>query len=147
MAPEQPPAKRKRKSRAKPPGERKPTGRPRTALSPQFFEDELAAGATMEEIADLLGIDRSNLYRRTESDPVFRDAFRKGRSRLSSSLRRAQVAQAMTGNPTMLIWLGKTLLGQREARAEDEPIVDAPPPPPVHGWEPKEKPNADGETD
>ena len=30
------------------------------------------------------------------------------------SLRRAQYQKALDGNPTMLIWLGKQILGQRE---------------------------------
>ena len=37
-----------------------------------------------------------------------------GRSEGKSSLRRKQYQIAMEGNPGMLIWLGKQLLGQRE---------------------------------
>ena len=36
-----------------------------------------------------------------------------------TSIRRAQYKAALDGNPTMLIWLGKQLLGQKEPKPED----------------------------
>jgi hypothetical protein len=47
-----------------------------------------------------------------ESD--FCIAFEKGRSLLNSSLRRKQIQVAMSGNVTMLIWLGKQHLSQTD---------------------------------
>jgi hypothetical protein len=46
----------------------------------------------------------------------------KGREDVKMSLRRAQLQLALNGNPTMLIWLGKQLLGQQDAptNAQDQ---------------------------
>ena len=43
-------------------------------------------------------------------------AIEKGRHAGNMSLRRKQFEQAMGGNTTMLIWLGKQRLGQRDVR-------------------------------
>ena len=44
----------------------------------------------------------------------FSDILAKGREDLKISLRRAQLKVALGGNATMLIWLGKNILGQQE---------------------------------
>ena len=44
----------------------------------------------------------------------FSDILAKGREELKQSLRRAQIKLALGGNATMLIWLGKNILGQQE---------------------------------
>lgn len=64
------------------------------------------------EIADWFGID-SNTLRYNFSVELL-----KGREALKQSLRRKQIDVAMSGNPTMLIFLGKNLLGQ-----SDNPIA------------------------
>lgn len=45
----------------------------------------------------------------------FRDLIAKGRSETKQALRRAQIKLAIGGNATMLIWLGKNILGQQES--------------------------------
>ena len=45
----------------------------------------------------------------------FRDLIAKGRSETKQLLRRAQIKQALDGNTTMLIWLGKNILGQSDS--------------------------------
>ena len=42
------------------------------------------------------------------------------------SLRRAQIRAALDGNPTMLIWLGKQMLGQKEPIERKEVILKDP---------------------
>ena len=40
--------------------------------------------------------------------------IKRGRARLRKSLRRAQIRSALSGNSTMLVWLGKQYLGQSD---------------------------------
>lgn len=47
--------------------------------------------------------------------PEFRAAYDNGRHNGLISLRRAQFQKALEGNSTMLIWLGKQLLGQKDS--------------------------------
>ena len=46
----------------------------------------------------------------------YADTIKSAKDRGRSSLRRHQWELAQKGNPTMLIWLGKQLLGQRDHR-------------------------------
>lgn len=50
----------------------------------------------------------------------FSDYLAKGRSELKQKLRRAQVHAAVNGNATMLVWLGKNVLGQTDAPTSNE---------------------------
>lgn len=70
-------------------------------------------GCTNDELELLLGVSHDTLRRR------YAEVIKKGRANLRAFLRGAQVAEAKKGNITMLIWLGKQLLGQR-----DVPIGD-----------------------
>lgn len=49
----------------------------------------------------------------------FRELVAKGRAETKQALRKAQIKLALTGNATMLIWLGKNMLGQTDAGAID----------------------------
>ncbi len=64
---------------------------------------------TMTEIAAVMGCSVDTLERR------YADVIKEGRDRGKSSLRRMQYKKALEGNPTMLIWLGKHYLDQKEA--------------------------------
>lgn len=68
-----------------------------------------ALGCKDTEIADWFGID-SNTLRYN-----FSVELTKGRETLKQSLRRKQLEVALGGNPTMLIFLGKNLLGQSDS--------------------------------
>jgi hypothetical protein len=67
-------------------------------------------GCTNEEIGTILGCSADTLERRYAGD------LETGRSNRRSSLRRKQFQLAMKGDRTMLIWLGKQDLGQKEMR-------------------------------
>jgi hypothetical protein len=67
-----------------------------------------ALGCTHEEIADVVGCSHDTISRR------FKDEVEIGRRQGNASLRRKQFDLAMSGNVTMLIWLGKQRLGQAE---------------------------------
>jgi hypothetical protein len=51
---------------------------------------------------------------RRKKDPAFLDVLEAGKGRGRVTLRRLQWQAASTGNTTMLVWLGKQLLGQRD---------------------------------
>lgn len=65
---------------------------------------------TQEEIADILGISSRTL----QKDAEFLRVYKKGMNVGKMSLRRKQFDAINKGNVTMLIWLGKQLLGQRD---------------------------------
>lgn len=74
---------------------------------------------TDEELAAYLGCSPATIKRRKAADPDFQAAYENGRGKARLSLRRAQIEKATNGDSTMLIWLGKQLLGQRDyARVE-----------------------------
>ena len=68
-----------------------------------------AIGMKDIEIAEWFGIDGNTLRYN------FSVELLKGRLTLNQSLRRKQIEVAMGGNPTMLIFLGKNLLGQSDS--------------------------------
>jgi hypothetical protein len=76
-------------------------------------------GCTIEEIATVLGFSRSNLYERMDAQPEIREAIDRGRNLGKVRLRLLQWRSAMAGNVTMLIWLGRQVLGQKD-RPETE---------------------------
>jgi len=63
---------------------------------------------TLEEIAAALHCSEATLIRR------FASVIKEGRAEGRTSIRRKQMELAMRGNVAMLIWVGKTVLGQRE---------------------------------
>jgi len=65
-------------------------------------------GCKNQEIADWFGVDENTLTYN------FSEELLKGRESLKQSLRRAQLKLALGGNATMLIWLGKNILGQSD---------------------------------
>lgn len=76
----------------------------------------LEAHSQTQEIADEFGITTTTLYRRCKQDLgiTFVALSQQKKAKGKSRLRAAQYKAAMEGNPTMLIWLGKQLLDQRD---------------------------------
>ena len=77
-------------------------------LTAAQLEELAAIGLSDTEICNLLGISESRWKARYPS------VIKKGRARLRKSLRRAQIKSALSGNSTMLVWLGKQYLGQSD---------------------------------
>ena len=63
---------------------------------------------SMQEIAEWFEIPRETLKYN------FSDLIAKGRAETKQALRRSQIKSALGGNTTMLIWLGKNILGQND---------------------------------
>lgn len=95
---------------------KKKGGRPRFDFSDKLpLVRKLASiQCTDEEIAAGIGCSQDTLARGRKREPDLDAAILEGRANGRMSLRRAQYQRAMDGNPAMLIWLGKQILGQRE---------------------------------
>lgn len=65
-------------------------------------------GCSMEEMADFFMIDRETLKYN------FWPYIQHAKSELHAKIRNKQIEVALAGNPTMLIWLGKNMLGQSD---------------------------------
>ena len=84
---------------------------------------------TAEEISDVLGMSEDTLGRRIAERKIegvsnFADLYKKHQGEGKASLRRAQWKAAQDGNPTMLVWLGKQMLGQRDKKDLDHTSSD-----------------------
>lgn len=100
--------------------DKKPVGRPKKEIDTDMVEKLASIFCTNEEIAEIVGCHRDTLA------DNFSAYIKKGREHGKMSLRRKQYEKAMTGNTTMLIWLGKQFLGQSdkiETREDDKPLA------------------------
>lgn len=84
-----------------------------TAEGCKLVENLARIGCTDEEIATILEASVDTLLNSNNKE-LFRNATKKGQAECKQSLRRLQFKAAQNGNVTMLIWLGKQLLGQSE---------------------------------
>jgi len=82
--------------------------KPKKPVDPDVVRRLASLHCTIEEIAAVVGCSRDTLERR------FRAQIHEGKERGKVSLRRKQWKLAMSGNATMLIWLGKQLLEQSD---------------------------------
>lgn len=83
-------------------------GAPPLDIDPDQVYELAKIDCTTPEIAAAVGCSEDTLERN------FAGMLEKGRRECHRSIRRQQYKLAMDGNPTMLIWLGKVQLGQRE---------------------------------
>ena len=97
-------------------------GRPPTPIDYETIEKLAMMQATLDEIASFIGFSREGLRKRREWDEELVAALEKGKDKGKISLRRLQWEQAQQGDRTMLIWLGKQILGQRD---KHEQTVDS----------------------
>lgn len=71
--------------------------------------------ATHEDIAGFLGVCEKTWHTSRLRHPEFDEAFQQGLAQGKISLRRAQFEAAVENkNPTMMIWLGKQYLDQKD---------------------------------
>ena len=72
------------------------------------------AGNTVADMATILDVSKRSLESAIGKTDLVGAAYRRGCAERHDVLRTAQLRAALRGNPTMLIWLGKQDLGQRE---------------------------------
>lgn len=82
--------------------------RPRKAIDLATLEKLAAINCSHAEMASVLGCSSDTLERN------YAAVIKKGRAQGRMSLKRKQYEVAMTGNVTMLIWLGKQMLDQSD---------------------------------
>lgn len=91
-----------------PPPRRHTGGRQKMKLDADMIEALASKYLSAEEIGTILRCSPDTLQRRYSA------ALRRGRNRGAVSLKRKQYELAMQGDKTMLIWLGKQYLGQKD---------------------------------
>ena len=89
-----------------------PAGRPKKKLDYELIGRLASIQCTQAEVASVLGVSLSKLDKDEEFKRIFFEKKEGGRA----SLRRQQWKLAESGNPTMLIWLGKQYLGQSDKK-------------------------------
>lgn len=103
-------------------------GRPRIELDWDQFDKLCAIHCTLIEIADWFECSEDTIELRVKEKYgcTFKEQRAKRQSKGKRGLRKKQYEQAMSGNSTMLIWLGKQWLNQTDKREitgdENKPI-------------------------
>ncbi len=106
-----------------PPGFGTEIHRQRTEIDLNQLSKLGAFQATLNEVAAWFDVStttiderlaENKLYEYEGKQLTFREIFENGKLKGKANLRRLQMIQAEKGNATMLIWLGKQLLGQRD---------------------------------
>ena len=103
-----------------------PGGRPLAEIDLDVVRNSAAIGCTVEEIASVLGLGRSTVYKYMELNPAVQEAIDEGRAKGRATLRRIQWQRANGGSDTMCIWLGKQMLGQKDrsdVTTDDKPVT------------------------
>ena len=83
-------------------------GRQRVVIDPMRLAELIRIGCKDNEISDAFGVTEAVLQRR------FRSILTKKRGEIRAALRAKQVDLALAGDRTMLIWLGKNMIGQTD---------------------------------
>lgn len=89
-------------------------GRDKKVIPQSEVEHFASLGCNDREIAEYFGISESTLRYN------FSYELTNGRHQLKTSLRRAQLQTALSGNATLLIWLGKNILLQSDTPTNTE---------------------------
>lgn len=102
-------------------------GRPRKIINQKQFEELCHIQCTQEEILAVLDVDDMTLNKwcKETYNKGFSEVFREKREGGRCSLRRAQWKLATEGmNPSMQIFLGKNMLGQRDKPKDEDTSVE-----------------------
>lgn len=97
-----------------------------TEVDWKLCQNLLRIQCTGEEIAGAMDMSYDTLERACKRDHgiKFAEYSELKRAEGRASLRRAQWKVAQDGNPTMLVWLGKQMLGQRDKHEVDNTSSD-----------------------
>lgn len=99
---------------------KRPTGRPRAEIDWKIVDDLLMAGCLGTEVAAFIGVYPDTLYNRCEEEKLttFTAYLQQKKQSGDSLLKKAQFDKAIgntdKGDNTLLIWLGKVRLEQKE---------------------------------
>lgn len=118
-------SKRRKKTAPKKPIKRKLfTGKnPTKAILDEIFE--LAAkGINQKTIADSIGVSQSQFAKWMAEDGPAAVSWRQGKAVIGREIMEKTISKALDGNTTMLIWLGKALLGLSDQPDREEEVTD-----------------------
>lgn len=93
---------------------KKKAGRPKAKLDVEMIEKLAKIHCTPREIGYIMGVDHRTIVKHHS------DLLEKAKSLGKMNIRRKQFEVAMSGNPTMLIWVGKNWLSQSESPISDD---------------------------
>jgi hypothetical protein len=95
---------------------------PRKIIDWEKVDRLIEAGCSGHEIAPAIGISSDTLYERCvlEKGMTYSDYSSKLRAKGDGLLKAKQFQLAMSGNPAMLVWLGKNRLGQKDKVQSDD---------------------------
>ena len=93
---------------------KKKNGRPKKKIDVEMVEKLATIHCSVKEIADIVGCHPDTIRNR------FADIIARGKAHGKMSVRRKQLEVALSGQPSMLIWLGKQWLGQSESPMDEE---------------------------
>lgn len=72
-------------------------------------------GCTYEEMAHSFGVTQRTIANyMKDKEGLFFTTYKKAETKVKESLRRAQLTKAMKGDNTMLVWMGKQMLDQKD---------------------------------
>lgn len=99
-------------------------GRPKADIDWNQVDKLLQAHCSGAEIAAYFGLNKATLYDRckTDNNMPFSDYSQQKKAKGNSLLKAKQYSIAMRGDKTMLVWLGKQYLGQKEKHEVDTNI-------------------------
>lgn len=97
-------------------------GRPKANIDWDKVDQYLIAGCSGAEVAGNLGLEKQSIYKYCEEEKgmTFTQYKQLKRAKGDSLLRAAQFKNAMDGNTTMQVWLGKQRLDQRDKPEESQ---------------------------
>jgi len=101
------------KNMKKVPKDKTKVGRPKLNIDGEKISKWISYGATVREIADVENCSEDHIH------TVFREKITKGKAERNIRLRKAQFELGLGGNCSMLIWLGKQYLGQKDTPMPD----------------------------
>lgn len=88
-------------------------GRKQLDIKPKQVEQMASWGVPASDMANYFGCSPESITVK------FKDSLIKGKENLKMKLRRKQIQVALSGNVSMLIWLGKNYLGQVDKPEDD----------------------------
>jgi hypothetical protein len=95
-------------------------GRSQRVVPPDEVYKLATMGCPDREIAEWFGVNEDTLRYN------FKSYLTKARAHLKQRLRQAQLRTAIEGNPTMLVWLGKNMLGQSDTPINTDDVKPLP---------------------
>ena len=106
------------------PKAKKPVGRPRIELDPKQAKIFGYFRATYDTMAEQIGCHVDTIRAAMQDDKSeFSKEYKKGFSGMKMKLSEAQVKTAIEDrNPTLLVWLGKQYLNQKDSPMPDEDV-------------------------